>query len=78
MSITGTQFLMFRARQVPRPCRSGNGRSSGARRAGQDREAPKGSLDAPKRFRIIEGRSDGTRTKAAVFSQPIRLRWRIT
>jgi hypothetical protein len=30
----------------------------GARRAGQDREAPEGSLDAPKRSRTIEYRSD--------------------
>ena len=33
-------------------------RPSGARRAGQDRAAPKGSLDAPKRSRTIEHRSD--------------------
>jgi hypothetical protein len=32
--------------------------ATGARRAGQDRAAPKGSLDAPKRFRIIQHRSD--------------------
>ena len=31
----------------------------GARRAGQDRAAPKGSLDAPKRSPTIERRSDG-------------------
>src|SRR6478672_7255022 len=33
-------------------------RSLEARRAGQDRAAPKGSLDAPKRFRIIDHQSD--------------------
>ena len=40
--------------------RSGNCRPPGARRAGQDRAAPKGSLDAPKRSRTIEHRSDAT------------------
>ena len=35
-------------------------RDLGARRAGQDRAAPKGSLDAPKRSRTIEHRSDAS------------------
>ena len=40
---------------------SGKCRRVGARRAGQGREAPKGSLDAPKPPGTIERRSDGTR-----------------
>ena len=46
--------------QVALMSRSGKCQTSGARRAGQDRAAPKGSLDAPKRSRTIERRSDAS------------------
>jgi hypothetical protein len=64
----GTQRRSASLRHGQLSRRSDNGRTTGARWVGQDRAAPKGSLDAPKRSRIIEDRSDGSLFKGSPHS----------
>jgi len=56
--VSNMQLLQIHSSGQGTQRRSGKCNRSGTRRAGQDRAAPKGSLDAPKRSRIIEARSD--------------------